>query len=315
METSSKDITIAREILRLRLSQLIINEKYKAGEFKIPLHVALGHEAIAVAVDAVMRDNDQFVGSHRNMHYNLARTKALKPILDEYLLKKEGLAGAMLGSMNLANEERGIVYTSSILGNNFSVATGLALGQRVKGTNGLVIVQVGDGAIEEGAFWESMLFMKSNDLAVLILLENNGWSMHTRIEEHRCNIDLAKFAGSLGAEYGMMTGNDPYEYIERLAELRVKILADRSPFILEVPLKTLGGWYVGEGDQKRFIHPHSGPVMGAQLSGWPEMEQSEDDPVFVLRKYFDEETLKKIAKEMFEKLEDEIGPDFPVRSS
>lgn len=303
----SKDITIAKEILRLRLSQMIVNEKYKAGEFKIPLHVALGHEAIAVAVDAVMQGNDQFVGSHRNMHYNLARAKALKPILDEYLLKKEGLAGGMLGSMNLSNETKGIIYSSSILGNNFSVATGLALGQKVKKTHGLVIVQVGDGAIEEGAFWESMLSMKSLGLAVLILLENNGWSMHTRIEEHRCNIDLAHFAGSLGAEYANMSGNDVYEYIERLGELRKKILADKSPFILEVPLKTLGGWYVGEGDQKRFIHPHSGPVMGAQLSEWPEMEQSEDDPVFVLRKYFEEDTLENMAKEILQDLKREIG--------
>ena len=54
-----RDITIAREILRLRLSQMIVNEKYKAGLFKIPLHIALGHEAIAVAVDSVMGEKDQ----------------------------------------------------------------------------------------------------------------------------------------------------------------------------------------------------------------------------------------------------------------
>lgn len=307
MDTSSKDAQIAKEILRLRLSQMIINEKYKAGEFKIPLHIAMGHEAIAVAVDAVMQENDQFVGSHRNMHYNLARAKALKPILDEYYLKKEGLAGGKLASMNLANEEKGIVYTSSILGNNFAVATGLALGQKVKGTNGLVIVQTGDGAIEEGGFYESLLFLKSNNLPALILLENNEWSMHTRIEERRYDIDVPGIAASLGAEYENLSGNDPYQYIERLKKLREYILGGTSPFVLEVMLTTLGGWYVQEGDKKRFIHPHSGPVMGAELSEWPEMEQSEKDPVFVLRKYFDEDTLKRMAKEILQNLRQEIG--------
>ena len=86
------NINIAKEVLRLRHSQMIVNEKYKSGLFKVPIHLALGHEAIAVAVDSVMEANDKLVCSHRNIHYNLARAKVLKPILDEYLLKKEGLA-------------------------------------------------------------------------------------------------------------------------------------------------------------------------------------------------------------------------------
>lgn len=107
---------------------MIINEKIKIGNFNIPIHLALGHEAIAVAVDSIMEEDDQLVLSHRNIHYHLARTKLLKPELDEYLLKKDGVAAGQLGSMNLANEEKNIVYTSSILGNNLAVAAGIALG-------------------------------------------------------------------------------------------------------------------------------------------------------------------------------------------
>src|SRR3989344_920180 len=108
----TRDIEVAKEVLRMRLSQMIVNEKYKAGLFKIPIHLAMGHEAIAVAVDAVMKENDRLVCSHRNIHYNLARAKALKPILDEYLLKKEGLAHAELGSMNMANEGKKTLHNT-----------------------------------------------------------------------------------------------------------------------------------------------------------------------------------------------------------
>ena len=79
------DLEVAKNILRLRLSQMIINEKYKAGQFKIPIHLALGHETIAVAVDLVMHDNDKLVLSHRNIHYNLARIRTLKEEIEEYL--------------------------------------------------------------------------------------------------------------------------------------------------------------------------------------------------------------------------------------
>ncbi len=299
--------TIAKEVLRLRLSQLIINEKYKANAFKIPIHIAIGHEAIAVAVSATLKKSDLFVGSHRNMHYNLARSKSLKPILDEYLLKKEGLAGAELGSMNLANPKQNIVYTSSILGNNLPVATGIALGQKIKNNNGLTIVQTGDGAMEEGAFYESLLFMKSNALAGLIIVENNEWSMHTKIPERRSPIDIAKFAAALGINYYSLRGNDPYQYVEELKKIREKILKTKTPAILEVYLCTLGGWYVDNPDgSKRFIHPHAGPLSKTQITEWPELEHSANDPVFALQKYFSSDSLKKMAENILKNLNKEI---------
>ena len=116
------DPEVARNILRLRLSQMIINEKYKAGRFKIPIHLALGHETIAVAVDLVMHDNDKLVLSHRNIHYNLARIRTLKEEIEEYCLSDKGLACGRQGSMNLSNPARGISYSSSILGNNFAIS-------------------------------------------------------------------------------------------------------------------------------------------------------------------------------------------------
>lgn len=305
---NKKDINIAREILRIRLSQMIVNEKYKAGLFKVPIHLALGHEAIAVAVDSVMSKDDKLVCSHRNIHYNLARAKALKPILDEYLLRKEGLAEAELGSMNLANENKNIVYTSSILGNNLPVATGLALGQKVSGGKGIVIVETGDGAMEEGSFYESLLFMKSRALPVLMIVENNEWSLATQIHERRSAIDLLKLASSFGAEYEKLSGNDVYQYIEQMTALREKALKILSPIIIEVELNTLGGWYVKKEDNtgERYINYHAGPSPKIAIMEFPEIEHKASDPVFVLRQYFQKELLGAMSKEILVSIKKEI---------
>lgn len=305
---NNKDINIAKEILRIRLSQMIVNEKYKTGLFKIPIHLALGHEAIAVAVDSVMGKDDKLVCSHRNIHYNLARAKVLKPILDEYLLKKGGLASAELGSMNLANENKNIVYTSSILGNNLPVAAGLALGQKVSGAGGVVIVETGDGAIEEGSFYESLLFMKSHALPVLMIVENNEWSLATQIHERRSEIDLLKLASSLGAEYEKLSGNDVYKYIEQVAALREKALKILSPIIIEVQLNTLGGWYVKKEDNtgERYINYHSGPSPKIEVMEFSEIEHKASDPVFVLRQYFQKEPLEAMSKEILASIKKEI---------
>ena len=56
MEKQKK--VVIEKIIQLRLAQILVNEKYKNGDFKIPIHLALGHESLAVAVDASMMDND-----------------------------------------------------------------------------------------------------------------------------------------------------------------------------------------------------------------------------------------------------------------
>lgn len=299
---------VAKEILRLRLSQILINEKIKEGVFKIPIHLALGHEAIAVAVDNIMEDSDQLVLSHRNIHYNLARAKALKPELDEYLLKKEGLAQGRLGSMNLANEDKNIVYTSSILANNLAVAAGLALGKKIKKDKGIVIVETGDGAMEEGGFYETLEFLRSNNLPALIIVENNSWSLATEIKERRCDIDLQKFSEAFGIRYANLKSNDVYEYIEKLKELRRLSLDETSPIVVEVELTTLGFWWMkSETDPVgRFINYHSGIAPEVKIGSGFRFDDPAKDPVYVLEKYFSQDELDNAARTIMEKLNQEI---------
>ena len=108
-------LKVIRKIIWIRLCQIIINDKYKQGDFEIPIHLALGHESIAVAIDSVMDVADTLFLTHRNIHYNLARVETLKEELEEYYLKKTGLAKGQLGSMNLSNPKKNIILTSRIL--------------------------------------------------------------------------------------------------------------------------------------------------------------------------------------------------------
>ncbi len=303
------DLGIAEELLRLRLSQMIINERIKNKEFKIPIHLALGHEAIALSVEAIMETEDQLVLPHRNLHYNLAREKSLKPILQEFLLKEGALAGCQLGSMNLANKGKGLIYTSSILGNNLSVAAGLALGKKIKKETGAVAVVLGDGAMEEGSFYESLVFLKSNQLPALVIVENNRWSLATEIQERRCNINLERFAGSLGIKFEKLAGNDPCQYIKKIRELKEYSLLNHQPVCMEVELSTLGYWHVeteGYAPPGRFINYHAGAAPTVSMAEWPIIEESADDPLFVLKNYFGEAQLKEISKRILQSLQEEL---------
>jgi pyruvate dehydrogenase E1 component alpha subunit len=309
MMTNEFKLEVLQKFIRVRMAQLIINEMYKKGAFKVPIHLALGHEAIAVALSTVMGTNDQLILNHRNIHYNLARVHSLKSEIDEYLLKKEGLAGGEMGSMNLINEPQGIVYSSSILGNNLAVAAGFAVAKGIKNDGGAVFVVTGDGAMEEGTFYESLVFEKSNELPVIIIVENNQWSLGTRIEERRCPIDVGKLVGGLGIPFERLSSNDTYEYIEKLTALKQLAQDKRTPVCIEVPLTTLGWWRQKTADfpDGKFINYHAGPSPSVNEQEDPYLARTSDDPLFMMEKYFAENMIRQIAGETLAGLKKELA--------
>ena len=307
MEKNKKNII--RKIIWLRLAQVLVNQRYKNGDFLVPIHLAMGHESIAVAVDAAMHEQDSLFLTHRNIHYNLAKMGTLKEELDEYYLRGSGLANGRLGSMNLSNPDKNIYYSSSILGNNLPVGCGYALANKMKNKNGVVFITTGDGAIEEGSFYESLLFLKSNNLPSVVLVENNEWSLATRIKERRANIDFSQLAGALDIEYLLLQGNDPFEYQEKINLVRSKALDNNSPILIEVKLTTLGYWFMeSEGyPDGKFINYHGGPAPEVDEKEYPQLVSSIEDPLFLLNKYLSVDELTDISNEMSVQLKEDIS--------
>jgi TPP-dependent pyruvate/acetoin dehydrogenase alpha subunit len=300
---------IIEKVIWLRLAQMLTNEQLKKGVFKIPVHLALGHESIAVAVDHVMKENDSLFLTHRNIHYNLARMCSLKEELDEFKLLKSGLSRGKLGSMNMTNPAKNIIYTSSILGNNMPVATGFALGNKFQQKKDVVFVVTGDGAIEEGSFYESLLFLKSNDLSVVIIVENNQWSLGTKISERRASIDLDKLANALGIEFISLNGNDPIQYINEINSCRNNSIETSTPVLIEAQLTTLGYWFAEteEFPDGKFINYHAGHAPEVNNDGYPLITPTVDDPIHVLSKYVSKDEIIKISKNTMKHLEAEIA--------
>ena len=281
-------------VLRLRYWHHVMNEHLKEKRFKIPIHLAFGHEAIAVAVSHMMKPEDQLVLTHRNIAYNLARAGSLNQIYEEYKLASTGVGEGRLGAMNLANPGRGIVYTSSILGNNIPVACGLALGNQIFQRSGIVIVLVGDGAMEEGTFYEGIVFAKSQNLGLLVVVENNDHSLASTISERRCPISLPDMCASVDVPYMRLSGNDVAEYSAVLETARAKVEGS-TPVYIEVDLVT--------------FNQHAGPTPGwatdpknISIENGLIVEQTSNDPVFVLQqnmepRFFDDLTSKITTEE------------------
>ena len=303
---------ILRDLLRIRLSQMMINEKYKEGKFKIPIHLSFGHEAIAVALSHAIGKGDKLLLSHRNMAYNLVRASKLRPVMDEYLLLETGLAKGRLGSMNLMNNEGNIIYSSSILANNFSVAAGVAMAEKLKSNPSATFVLGGDGSMEEGSFYESLVLINSLGLPVVVIIENNEWSLGTHISERRIHIDLEKMTDSLGIKYIRLEGNDTGKYLDELQSVRNFSLKNNKPICVEVILKTLGDRRnppSPEYPDGKYINYHAGPTHTVNL-----FEEKPDiilcsnsfDPLFVTSEQVGMEFIIELADIVLNELKGEL---------
>jgi len=301
--------SLSEKILRIRLSQMMVNENYKEGQFKIPIHLAFGHETFAVAINEIMDDEDKLILTHRNIAYNLARLGKLRPIVDEYFLKSSGLDAAKSGSMNLINPSKGIIYTSNILGNNFSVAVGIAMSLEIKQKNGITIVLGGDGSLEEGSFHESILMFKSLNLSGLLIIENNEWSMATKISERRIPIDLETFTKSYGVKYVQFSGNDPIDYVQELKKLKELSKKNNELICIELMVNTLGDWIMtnDQNPNGKFINYHSGPAPTVDVKKCPALiRENNSDPIFVLMDLLGLDDLNKLSDKIRSELEEEM---------
>jgi pyruvate dehydrogenase E1 component alpha subunit len=273
-------INLKNEVMRLRISQLQVNEKLLNNEIRVPVHLALGHESIAVALAAAMHPEDKLLLNHRNIQYHLALGASAEDLIDEYQGKSTGLANGKLGSMNLMNPKLGNLYTSNILANNLPVSLGVGLAAKIIG--GVIWVVTGDGAIEEGAFYEALLNASTLKLPIVFIIENNEWSMSTRIEERRVEIDLGKLADSINLRFAKFEGNNPEEYLNSLIDIRSKVTTSAMPFLIEVKLSTLGGYLKNEENgRKRYINYHSGAIKGIAQKTLM-IEHNDSDPVYVV---------------------------------
>lgn len=256
--------TLVEEI---RTKQVEVAEEYARDKFPVPVHLAIGHEWIAAALRQAFGDRDALILSHRNLHYQFAFGADLTRVIDEFRLQSTGTAAGAYGSMNLVQPEQGLVYTSSILGNNLPVSVGIGLGRRIRGNDDCVWVVTGDGAMEEGAFYESLLIAKSLRAPVVFLVEDNEWSLATSITERRCAIDLSLLTKSLSVPF--------FECEEKrwdvspgvLSNAREMVAQTCGPVVVRASLTTLGGRWVEDlsrEEGKRFINYHAGPIESPQ---------------------------------------------------
>lgn len=179
LPSAAELLPLYRALMLARGAEGKIREEYSRDEMKTPVHLGIGQEAISVGVCHALPKGTKAFGTYRNHALYLSMTGDVEGFFAELYGKATGPGKGKAGSMHLALPERGLVATSAVVGTTIPVAVGAALANRYRKSDGLVAVFFGDGAVEEGVFWESVNFACLHRLRILFICEDNGLAIHT----------------------------------------------------------------------------------------------------------------------------------------
>jgi pyruvate dehydrogenase E1 component alpha subunit len=152
----------------------------KIGGF---LHLYIGQEAIAVGACSVLEDRDYVMTAYRCHGHYLARGGTSREGLAELLGRETGCAKGRGGSMHFYNIPKRFMGGWGIVGAQMPVAAGLAFAEKYKGSDGISMCFLGDGAINIGPFHEAMSLAALWELPVIFVIENNHFAMGTPLEK------------------------------------------------------------------------------------------------------------------------------------
>src|SRR5579859_6903511 len=124
----------------------------------------------------------------------------LRRMIAELYGKATGCAGGKAGSMHLVDVEHGVMGTSAVVGTTIPHAAGFAYALQLRRSQAVCVCFLGDGATEEGVFYETLNFAALKSLPLLFVVENNGYAIHSRITARQKNVHIAMRAASFGVE-------------------------------------------------------------------------------------------------------------------
>jgi 2-oxoisovalerate dehydrogenase E1 component len=226
-------------------------ELSREGFIKGSIHMCLGQEAIPVGVSAALEPGDRVIATYRGHGWAISLGVPLEPLLGEICQRADGLNGGRCGSPLLSAPEYGFLGENSIVGAGLPVAAGVAMAAQYLQSGRVVVVSVGDGAMNQGSLHEGLVFAAAKNLPLVIVCENNGWSELTPSASFLRTADLADRVAGYRIPAEVVDGCDAQAVLDAAAWATAEARGGRGPVFLECKTVRLGGHYNGDIEHYR----------------------------------------------------------------
>src|SRR6478735_1613376 len=227
---------LLREMLRIRRFEQESLRQYQGGKNMGGfLHLYIGQESVAVGACSLMGANDHVITAYRDHGHALAVGMSMNECMAELFGKATGCSKGKGGSMHFFAPDKNYWGGHGIVGGQTPLGTGIAYGLKYNGHKGSCMCFMGDGAINQGAYHESLNLAGLFDLPVIFIIENNGYSMGTsQCRSSAFKNSLAYRADGYNIVWDIIHGWDLYEMRAKLQIAIDRAHNESRPTVIEV---------------------------------------------------------------------------------
>ena len=262
---------LLREMLLYRRFEEKAEEAYSIGKIGGFCHVHIGQEGLAAGAIKPLRKDDLVITAYREHTQAIAKGITPRAVMAELFGRVDGCCGGRGGSMHLFDAEIGFMGGHGIVGGQIPLGTGLAWAIKYRGGDQVCVCFMGDAAVNQGAFLESLNMAAIWRLPVIYVVENNGYGMGTAFRRVSVT-NVEERSGAYGVPAHTIDGQDVLGTHDFFAGLAEEVRNGAGPqFVNALTCRFRG-------------HSMSDPVSGTYRSKEEVDKQlHEQDPIALLR--------------------------------
>ena len=254
--TPERKIELYTQMVRIRRFEQASLKQYASGKMGGFLHLYIGQESVAVGTISLGGEDDHFITAYRDHGHALAVGMGMNECMAEMFGKQTGCSKGKGGSMHFFDPERNFWGGHGIVAGQTPLGLGLAYAVKYQGKKGCCMCYLGDGAVNQGAFHESLNIASLFQVPVIYIIENNGYSMGTSQKRSSAYQGcLAQRAEGYDIEWDVVDGSDIYE-VRAKTQIAVERAHNESkPTVLEIDTYRYYGHSIADANHKKYRTP------------------------------------------------------------
>jgi pyruvate dehydrogenase E1 component alpha subunit len=252
-----RKIELYTQMVRIRrFEQVSLANYQKPGRMGGFLHLYIGQESVAVGTLSLCGENDHNITAYRCHAHALASGMSMNECMAEMFGKQTGCSKGKGGSMHFFAPDKNFWGGHGIVAGQTPLGLGLAYGLKYLGREGCCLCYLGDGAVNQGSFHESLNLAALFEIPVVYVIENNGYSMGTSQKRSSAYTGcLAQRAEAYAIEWDVINGSDIYEVRAKTHIAMERARLEHKPTVLEIDTYRYYGHSVADANFKKYRTP------------------------------------------------------------
>lgn len=234
-ETTREELLpLFRTMLAIRRMEEAAAKAYSQGKIGGFLHLIIGQEAVCTGAVSTLQDDDYVVATYREHGHAYAKGVSARAIMAELYGKKTGVVKGLGGSMHIFDKQTNFLGGYGIVGGHVPIAAGAALASKYRDDKRVTLCFFGEGASTIGGFSEGLSLAALWKLPVVLICENNMYSMGTPLYRSLAVEDVSMRALAHGVARDRFDGDDVIKVRRRIALAVERARELGEPTLVEV---------------------------------------------------------------------------------